>query len=99
MTNNVITTTSTPARTEHDWEVAGDAWGAGANDWACLFEQYSHEVLAAIFQRAAIGADTHLLDIACGSGWALRHAEGIGVTAAGIDAARSASASGATANR
>ena len=61
--------------TEHDWEVAGDAWGAAANDWACLFEHYSHEVLAAIFQRSAIDEETHLLDVACGSGWALRHAE------------------------
>lgn len=78
---------STDAHVEHDWEVAGDAWGAGANDWACLFEHYSHEVLAAIFQRTDIGADTHLLDVACGSGLALRHAEGMGATTAGIDAA------------
>jgi len=85
MTNN--TATATTAHIEHDWETAGKAWGAGANDWACLFEHYSHDVLAAILQRSAVGADTHLLDIACGSGWALRHAEGMGTTTAGIDAA------------
>ena len=91
MTNNTITTTSintpTATHTEHDWKVAGDAWGAGANDWACLFEHYSHEVLAAIFQRSDIGTGKFLLDVACGSGLALRHAEGMGATTAGIDAA------------
>lgn len=73
---------------DHDWEVAGDAWGAGANDWACLFEYYSHDVLAAIVQRTDVGPDTRVLDVACGSGWALRHIAGMGAPVAGIDAAQ-----------
>lgn len=71
----------------HDWREAGEAWGHAANDWACLYEHYAFEVIAAIFGRAGVGPGTAVLDIACGSGLAVRHADAMGANVAGIDAA------------
>ena len=70
----------------HDWQEAGEAWGHAASDWACLYEHYAFEVIAAIFQRVGVGPTTAVIDIACGSGLAVRHAEAMGATVAGIDA-------------
>ena len=73
----------------HRWEEAGAAWGSRGRDWACLFEHYATEAIFAIFERIGATADTALLDIACGSGLAVRLADARGVRAAGIDAAAS----------
>ena len=70
----------------HDWEEAGAAWSHRARDWACLFEHYATEAILAIFDRIGVGAGTSLLDIACGSGLALRIADARGADTAGIDA-------------
>lgn len=82
MTRNATITT----RTEHDWQAAGDAWGHAAADWSCLYEHYAIGVILAIFDRLGVGAGTRLLDVACGSGLAIRHAESAGAIVAGIDA-------------
>lgn len=71
----------------HDWRQAGEAWGHAANDWACLYEHYAFEVITAIFGRIAIGPGASVLDVACGSGMAVRHADAMGADVAGIDAA------------
>jgi SAM-dependent methyltransferase len=71
----------------HDWRSAGEAWGSRANDWSCLYEHYSIDVLIALFSRLGVGPGTRLLDIACGSGLAVRLAEGMEARVAGIDAA------------
>jgi SAM-dependent methyltransferase len=71
----------------HDWTEAGEAWGRRANDWSCLYEHYSLDVLLAMYSRVTPGPDTTMLDIACGSGLALRLAASMGATVAGIDAA------------
>jgi SAM-dependent methyltransferase len=71
----------------HNWSEAGDAWGHRADDWSCLYEHYSLDVLFAMFSRLMPGRDTTLLDIACGSGLALRLAASMGASVAGIDAA------------
>jgi SAM-dependent methyltransferase len=71
---------------QQDWRAAGEAWGSHANDWSCLYEHYAIDVLLAMFSRVAVGPETQLLDIACGSGLALRIAAGTGATVAGIDA-------------
>jgi SAM-dependent methyltransferase len=71
----------------HDWREAGVAWGRGANDWSCLYEHYSVDVILALFPRLGVGPTTELLDIACGSGLALRLAAGTGASVSGIDAA------------
>jgi SAM-dependent methyltransferase len=81
------TTSASAAPAGHEWEAAGAAWGRRAGDWACLFEHYAIDVLHAIYQRVGIEAGSSVLDIACGSGLAVRLADGMGATAAGIDAA------------
>src|SRR5689334_5124623 len=75
---NTTTATSTHPVTrppDHDWREAGDAWGRRANDWACLYEQYASEVLAAMHHRIGTGPGVRHLDIACGAGGALRYVE------------------------
>src|SRR3954454_17441356 len=83
---------SVPANARHpggaphrDWHRAGDAWGRRANDWACLYEHYSSEVLAATHHRIGTGPGVRLLDIACGAGGVIRYVESLGARAAGID--------------
>ncbi len=91
-TSTDITTDSSAADDEarpngHDWRVAGDAWGHAALDWSTLFEHYAVEVVTAISARTAMGAGDRVLDVACGSGWAMRHFRALGADVAGIDAA------------
>ncbi len=81
--------TSTAADTDHDWHEAGDAWGHAATDWSCLYEHYAIAVILAIFERVRVRPGTRLLDVACGSGLALRHAESVGATISGLDASAS----------
>lgn len=73
----------------HDWQEAGDAWGHSANDWACLYEHYATAAMIGIFQGIGVTQGTKLLDVACGSGLVVRHAELLGAQTAGIDAAQS----------
>jgi len=73
--------------TDHDWRTAGEAWGHAANDWSCLYEHYAFDVITAIYGRLGVGPGMSVLDIACGSGLALRYADGMGAAVAGIDAA------------
>ena len=88
-TTNETTEEDRPADTPegHDWEVAGTAWGRRSRDWACLFEHYAVDVIQAIFRRVGVDEGTSMLDIACGSGLAIRYADAMGATTAGIDAA------------
>ena len=46
----MTTTTTDHEPAGHDWREAGAAWGHGAIDWACLYEHYSMEVLAATIE-------------------------------------------------
>jgi SAM-dependent methyltransferase len=71
----------------HRWEEAGEAWGSRAPDWSCLYEHYSLDVLVALLPRLGVGSEMSLLDVACGSGLAVRVADGMGADVAGIDAA------------
>jgi SAM-dependent methyltransferase len=83
----MTTTPMTSSEPGHDWRSAGAAWGSRAVDWATLNEHYSFDVLLALFPRLGIGPGLALLDIACGSGLAVRLADAAGATVAGIDAA------------
>ena len=65
----------------------GSAWGSHADDWSCLYEHYSIDVVLALFPKLGVGPTTALLDIACGSGLAVRLADAMGASVAGIDAA------------
>ena len=71
----------------HRWEKAGEAWGSRAPDWSCLYEHYSLDVLIALLPRLGVGPRMSLLDVACGSGLAVRVADAMGADVAGIDAA------------
>lgn len=81
------TTRSTPAG--HQWSTAGDAWGRRAVDWACLFEHYATDTIFAILDRTGVRGGTSVLDVACGSGLAIRYAAARGARPAGIDASPS----------
>lgn len=70
----------------HEWEEAGAAWGRRATDWACLHEHYAIDVIHAIFLQVGVERKASILDVACGSGLALRIADGAGARTAGIDA-------------
>ena len=78
-----------PSPPGHEWREAGEAWGRSAVDWACLYEHYATEVVAAIFARTGVGPGVDLLDVACGAGLTLRQARGSGAVVSGIDAAES----------
>jgi SAM-dependent methyltransferase len=71
----------------HDWRRAGEAWGHAAIDWSCLFEHYATDAITTMFEALGVGTGTRLVDIACGSGLAIRRAATNGATVAGIDAA------------
>jgi ubiquinone/menaquinone biosynthesis C-methylase UbiE len=82
--NNDDSATAAPP---HSWQEAGEAWGSRAPDWACLYEHYSLDILIALLPRLGVGPGMSLLDVACGSGLAVRVADGMGADVAGIDAA------------
>lgn len=69
-----------------DWQIAGDAWAHAAADWAYRFEPYARDAIEHLFGALHVGPDCHLLDMACGSGYALGRAERLGASTAGIDA-------------
>ena len=79
-------TSNVAAEPAHEWRAAGEAWGRAGVDWACLYEHYATEVVAAIFSRTGIRPGVELLDVACGSGLTLRQASGAGAVVSGIDA-------------
>lgn len=85
-------TTSTPTDStptdaaRSDWQIAGDAWAHAALDWAYRFEPYARDAIELVFAALDVGSGTDLLDMACGSGYALGRAERRGATTAGLDA-------------
>ncbi len=68
------------------WESAGEAWGARATEWAYLFEPYSRPANQKVFDECGLAAGMSLLDIGCGSGFAVRLAADRGALVAGLDA-------------
>ena len=68
------------------WESAGAAWGSRAVDWAYLFEPYSRPANNVVFTESRVGPGTSVLDVGCGSGFALRLAAERGAAVAGLDA-------------
>jgi SAM-dependent methyltransferase len=71
---------------EHDWRDAGEAWGHAAVDWACLYEHYAVDVLAAMCTATGVAKGRDVLDVACGAGYGMRFMRGYGATVAGLDA-------------
>lgn len=75
-------------RERADWEIAGEAWEHAAADWAYRFEPHARDVIDDVFAVLGVGSDVRLLDVACGSGYALGVAERAGARCSGIDASR-----------
>ena len=70
------------------WESSGEAWGSRAVDWAYLFEPYSRPANLAVFDRCTVASGTRVLDVGCGSGFAIRLAADRGAYVAGLDASK-----------
>ena len=68
------------------WETSGEAWGSRAADWAYLFEPYARPANEAVFKQCGVAPGTRLLDVGCGSGYAIGIAAGWGAEVAGLDA-------------
>jgi SAM-dependent methyltransferase len=69
------------------WQQAGVAWSARARDWAYFMEP----LFVPLYERLAVALDvgpgTHVLDVGCGAGLALRHYADRGADVVGVDAA------------
>lgn len=76
----------TRTTTRTDWQDAGDAWGHAAAEWAYRFEPHARDAVEHVFDRLRVGPGRSLVDIACGSGYAIARADRLGATVAGIDA-------------
>jgi len=87
MTITDATNTNDTNDSRPDWQIAGDAWAHAAIDWAYGFEPHARDSIDHIFDVIGVGGGCHLLDMACGSGYALGLAERRGATTSGIDAA------------
>jgi SAM-dependent methyltransferase len=72
-----------------DWRGAGVAWGIRAVDWAYLMEPYSRPANERLFNELGVESGTHLLDVACGSGYAAWAAAQRGAVVTGLDASQS----------
>jgi SAM-dependent methyltransferase len=64
---------------------SSDEWGRRPRDWAELAEPSNEPLFAEVLRELNIGADTALLDIGCGSGYAARMAAALGAAVTGID--------------
>ncbi len=79
-------TRSRPVAKPRTAPVNGELWGRGARDWSTLQEPLVAPAYDAAFERAGVRAGTRLLDVGCGSGFALQRAVARGAEVAGIDA-------------
>jgi SAM-dependent methyltransferase len=68
------------------WEQVDEGWGRKALDYAYLFEAQMWPEYLEILDACHVGADTTMLDIACGPGLAIRLAHDRGAHVAAIDA-------------
>lgn len=69
-----------------DWQAAGHAWGERAVDWAYLMEPYARRANITLLDKLGVVPGMRLLDIACGSGYAVAVAAERGAAVAGLDA-------------
>lgn len=72
--------------TMEQWEMVDEGWGRRAVDFATLTEQSSVREYVTVHQRLGVESGDRLLDMACGSGFALELAAARGATCAGVDA-------------
>jgi ubiquinone/menaquinone biosynthesis C-methylase UbiE len=67
-------------------DVQGALWGAAAQDWAEVQEPTGAPIYEAAFDALGVGNGTRLLDVGCGSGYALLLAAKRGASVSGFDA-------------
>ena len=65
--------------------MSSEHWGGRPRDWAQLAEPSNHPLFERGLERLGVGPGTRLLDVGCGSGYALRLAHGRGATVTGLD--------------
>lgn len=65
--------------------VSAEDWGARPRDWAELAEPSNRRLFEAVLDALAVSGGTDLLDIACGSGYALGLAAARGARVTGLD--------------
>jgi ubiquinone/menaquinone biosynthesis C-methylase UbiE len=75
--------TQARSNTVRDFEHAG--WEAAASQYERLFAGATKHYVGALLEGTHTSAHTHLLDVACGPGFAAANAREIGATAVGID--------------
>jgi SAM-dependent methyltransferase len=68
------------------WEMVDEGWGRRAADFSCLNEPAAAREYTFVHHRLGLSDRDRLLDVACGSGFALELIRGRGVTCFGIDA-------------
>jgi SAM-dependent methyltransferase len=68
------------------WEMVDEGWGRKAVDFATLAELGNCREYVAMHHRLGVGAGDRLLDVACGSGFAIELARLRGAVCSGIDA-------------
>lgn len=66
--------------------VQGQIWGARARDWAEAQEGVAIPLFEAVLQETAVGKNTSVLDIGCGSGIFCEMAANLGAQVSGLDA-------------
>ena len=66
--------------------VQGQIWGTRAKDWADVQESVAVPLFEAVLQEIAVGANTSVLDIGCGSGIFCEMAAKRGAQVSGLDA-------------
>src|SRR2546428_7173183 len=64
----------------------GPLWSERADDWAEFMEPQMRPAFEAALDALAVGPETRLLDVGCGSGLALRLAAHRGADGTGLDA-------------
>lgn len=68
------------------WEMVDEGWGRRAVDFATLCEPANAREYGFVHHRLGVAEGHRLLDVACGSGYAIELARARGATCAGIDA-------------
>src|SRR5207245_6076009 len=66
--------------------IQGPLWSDRADDWAEFMEPQMKPAFEAALDALAVGPETRLLDVGCGSGLALRLAADRGADVTGLDA-------------
>jgi len=68
------------------WQQVDEGWGRRAADFACLIENQHWREYLHLLDETGVGQGTRYLDIACGTGLAVRLACERGATVTGLDA-------------